>query len=155
MNNIEIAFFEEYKKLDNLCKDVLNSEKGVTDYIEEMERTPYQKSSLVPSWERDYKDLKHVRWVRNDIAHGNEESECDRNDIDFVRQFYKRIMNQTDPFSMIRKAEKSKRKVSSQPVKQPKVQSRDNSGNAMGWVLLMGIFLLIAFCFVLKTIGVI
>ena len=27
MNNIEIIFFEEYKKLDNLCKDLL----GATD----------------------------------------------------------------------------------------------------------------------------
>lgn len=25
MNNIEIIFFEEYKKLDNLCKDLLGS----------------------------------------------------------------------------------------------------------------------------------
>ena len=30
MNNIERTFFEEYIKLDNLCKDLLNSNRGVS-----------------------------------------------------------------------------------------------------------------------------
>ena len=38
MNNIEIIFFEEYKKLDNLCKDLLGSNQGVTQYVNEMEQ---------------------------------------------------------------------------------------------------------------------
>ena len=40
MDNIEILFFEEYKKLDNLCKDLFKSDRGVSQYIEEMECTP-------------------------------------------------------------------------------------------------------------------
>ena len=35
MNNIEIIFFEEYKNLDNLCKDLLESNQGVTQYLNE------------------------------------------------------------------------------------------------------------------------
>ena len=33
MNDIENKFFEKYKELDSLCKDVLNSNQGVTQYI--------------------------------------------------------------------------------------------------------------------------
>ena len=50
MNNIEIIFFEEYKKLDNLCKDLLGSNQGVTQYVNEMEQIPFEKSKLVESW---------------------------------------------------------------------------------------------------------
>ena len=35
MTNIEITFFEEYKKLDNLCKDLLGSNQGITQYVNE------------------------------------------------------------------------------------------------------------------------
>ena len=106
MNNNEIEFFDEYKKLDNLCKDILHAEKGVSEYIDEMEKIPISKSRLISSWDDDFKMLKHVRWVRNDIAHNNGNSECEQEDIDFVREFYQRIMNQTDPFGIIYENEK-------------------------------------------------
>jgi len=105
MNEKEIQLFVEFKKLDNLCKDLLSSEKGVTSYIEEMENTPLSKQMLVSDFDETYKMLKHVRWVRNDIAHGNGNSECEQEDIDFVCDFYKKILSRTDPFAIIRKAE--------------------------------------------------
>lgn len=78
MDNIEILFFEEYKKLDNLCKDLFKSDRGVSQYIEEMECTPLSKSRLVELWQNDYKMLKHVRWIRNNIAHNNDYSGCNK-----------------------------------------------------------------------------
>ena len=101
MDNIEILFFEEYKKLDNLCKDLFKSDRGVSQYIEEMECTPFTKSRLVESWQDDYKMLKHVRWIRNNIAHNNECSGCSKSDVKSVKDFYKKIINQKDPFSVI------------------------------------------------------
>ena len=101
MDNIEILFFEEYKKLDNLCKDLFKSDRGVSQYIEEMECTPFTKSRLVESWQGDYKMLKHVRWIRNNIAHNNECSGCSKSDVKSVKDFYKKIINQKDPFSVI------------------------------------------------------
>lgn len=101
MDNIEILFFEEYKKLDNLCKDLFKSDRGVSQYIEEMECTPLSKSRLVESWQDDYKMLKHVRWIRNNIAHNNECSGCSKSDVKSVKDFYKKIINQKDPFSVI------------------------------------------------------
>lgn len=156
MNNIEILFFENYKKLDNLCKDILNAEQGVTSYINEMERTPLGKRRFVPTWEVDYKNLKHVRWIRNDIAHGNGASVCEQTDIDFVVSFYQRIMNQTDPFGIIHKRE-SVKSVSqkktihpSQTVSQvnynPINTSYDCNGNANDSIavkLLIGIIIIV------------
>lgn len=101
MDNIEILFFEEYKKLDNLCKDLFKSDRGVSQYIEEMECTPFTKSRLVESWQDDYKMLKHVRWIRNNIAHNNDYSGCNKSDVKSVKDFYKKIINQKDPFSVI------------------------------------------------------
>ena len=101
MDNIEILFFEEYKKLDNLCKDLFKSDRGVSQYIEEMECTPFTKSRLVESWQDDYKMLKHARWIRNNIAHNNECSGCSKSDVKSVKDFYKKIINQKDPFSVI------------------------------------------------------
>lgn len=101
MDNIEILFFEEYKKIDNLCKDLFKSDRGVSQYIEEMECTPFTKSRLVESWQDDYKMLKHVRWIRNNIAHNNDYSGCNKSDVKSVKDFYKKIINQKDPFSVI------------------------------------------------------
>lgn len=101
MDNIEILFFEEYKKLDNLCKDLFKSDRGVSQYIEEMECTPFTKSRLVESWQDDYKMLKHVRWIRNNIAHNNDYSGCNKSDVKSVQNFYQKIINQKDPFSVI------------------------------------------------------
>ena len=101
MDNIEILFFEEYKKLDNLCKDLFKSDRGVSQYIEEMECTPLSKSRLVGLWQGDYKMLKHVRWIRNNIAHNNDYSGCNKSDVKSVQNFYQKIINQKDPFSVI------------------------------------------------------
>lgn len=101
MDNIEILFFEEYKKLDNLCKDLFKSDRGVSQYIEEMECTPFTKSRLVESWQDDYKMLKHVRGIRNNIAHNNDYSGCNKSDVKSVKDFYQKIINQKDPFSVI------------------------------------------------------
>lgn len=103
MNNTENRFFEQYKKLDNLCMDLLNSNQGVSAYIKEMERTPIFERRLVKSWDSDYKMLKRIRWIRNNIAHSDYSSECEEKDIAYTRNFYQRIMKQEDPFSVIRK----------------------------------------------------
>ena len=103
MNNTENRFFEQYKKLDNLCKDLLNNNQGVSAYIKEMEKIPIFERQLVKSWDSDYKMLKHIRWIRNNIAHSDYSSECEEKDIAYTRNFYQRIMKQEDPFSVIRK----------------------------------------------------
>lgn len=134
MDNIEILFFEEYKKIDNLCKDLFKSDRGVSQYIEEMECTPFTKSRLVESWQDDYKMLKHVRWIRNNIAHNNDYSGCNKSDVKSVQNFYQKIINQKDPFSVIaqnsRELQRRNNKNYNTRRTDKKVVYRENNNNA-------------------------
>ena len=46
MNNIEITYFEEYKKLDNLCKYLLGSNQGITQYVNEYMQLIIRRSCI-------------------------------------------------------------------------------------------------------------
>lgn len=51
--------------------------------------------------------LKDYRWIRNQISHEpgcNESNMCNQEDELWLNHFHSRIMNQTDPLSMYRKA---------------------------------------------------
>ncbi len=107
MLTLNLEFQEEYKRLDRLCKDYLSSAEGVSEYIRQMEATPWSNRLYVFTWEDDYKQLKHVRWVRNQLAHevGSLNSDvCTEGDLDWVQSFYNRILNGSDPFTIIREA---------------------------------------------------
>ena len=107
MLTLNLEFQEEYKRLDRLCKDYLSSAEGVSEYIRQMESTPPYNRRYVFTWEDDYKQLKHVRWVRNQLAHevGTLSSDiCTEDDLDWVQSFNNRIMNGNDPFTIMRKA---------------------------------------------------
>ena len=43
--NVQTAmeFQEEYKRLDRLCKETLQSEQGVTQYIEQMKKVAFEQ----------------------------------------------------------------------------------------------------------------
>lgn len=93
-----VEFLEAYKRLDNLVKDSLQSEKGVSDYISimETERLDYK-------YEDYYKLLKHLRWIRNELSHKPEtmkQDMCDMNDIDDVERIYNDFLNMNDPRSV-------------------------------------------------------
>ena len=101
---INVKFQEEYKKLDALCKDMLDSETGVTEYINQMELIPPKDQALVYCFAEDYKNLKHYRWVRNKLAHevgAIDEVLCDDEDVEWIVEFTSRIKSGRDPFSVI------------------------------------------------------
>lgn len=98
MNQRDNTFFEAYKRLDRLCRDILNCQNGVSEYIQQMDKTP-QAQYTVTNWEKDYKMLKHIRWVRNQIAHDTSDAPFSTEaDLEFTNAFYDRIINQNDPF---------------------------------------------------------
>ncbi|MBQ9735193.1 MAG: hypothetical protein IJV96_00215 [Clostridia bacterium] len=114
---LSIDFQEEYKRLDHLCKDCLRSGEGVSEYIRQMEATAYSGRRFVRTWEDDYQQLKHVRWVRNQLAHevGTLESDiCTEEDLAWVESFYERIINGTDPFTLLRKAKEEEARRAAQ-----------------------------------------
>lgn len=99
------AFFEEYKRLDKLCSDAYACSGGVSEYIARMERKAAQGRRHTDSWDADYKKLKHVRWVRNRIAHDEGAGPFSApEDLKFVRDFYGRMLSGRDPLTLLRKA---------------------------------------------------
>ncbi len=95
-----MGFMESYKYLDNLCKDMNGI--GITGYIKDMEQEP-NGNFYVGGWEKDYLQLKHYRYIRNQIAHENHANEsdmCSVKDTTWLDEFYQRIIGQTDPLAL-------------------------------------------------------
>ncbi len=120
MSDLNKVFFNEYSKLDKLCREIYGNLpkenlKGVTNYIDDMKNTPSHISARVPQWDDCLHSLIHIRHIRNHLAHEpgafNEEL-CTDNDIQWVHYFHHSILNGTDPLSMARKA-------GARPVKTP------------------------------------
>lgn len=103
-----MSFIESYKHLDKICGEMFETQYGVSAYIDEMINTP-RGSYLVRGWGNDLKQLKHYRWIRNQIAHEpdcTEQNMCESGDTEWLDNFYSRIMNQTDPLAMYFQATK-------------------------------------------------
>lgn len=57
----------------------------------------------VGGWEKDYLQLKHYRYIRNQIAHENHAHEsdmCSVKDTAWLDEFYQRIIGQTAPLAL-------------------------------------------------------
>ena len=101
-----MSFIESYKRLDKLCGDILRDDRRLSAYIDEMKSTPRGRFYVL-SWDSDLQQLKHYRWMRNQIAHEpqcTEATMCTAADALWLDNFYDRIMRQTDPLALYRKA---------------------------------------------------
>lgn len=101
-----MGFIESYKHLEKLCGDMLQTQHGISAYIDDMGNTQ-NGCYWVKGWDEDLKRLKHYRWIRNQISHEpncTEENMCEYGDAQWIDDFYDRIMNQSDPLAMYRKA---------------------------------------------------
>lgn len=113
MNNLNWEFFEVYKKLDELCKQTLLSDTGISEYIAQMECDD-QGKRLVVCWETDYKQLKKMRWIRNKLAHEANSFQNDLvipEDIEWLNTFYIRILECTDPFALLHQTRNTKKQL--------------------------------------------
>ena len=116
-----MSFIESYKHLDKICGEMFETQYGVSAYIEEMLNNPHG-SFLVIGWENDLKQLKHYRWIRNQIVHKPdcyEETMCEAGDDEWLDDFYSRIMNQIDPPTLYAKA--TAPKPTKKPMQTPKI----------------------------------
>lgn len=103
-----MKFIETYKQLEKLCGEVMNDDRRVSAYIEEMMRLT-DGAYRVENWNEDLKKLKHYRWVRNKIVHEpdcTEANMCKAEDVVWLNQFHRRILNGTDPLALYRKSER-------------------------------------------------
>lgn len=144
MQTLDMTFFEEFKRLENICNDKFSCKSGVTEYITQMEQAAEKGRVAVSSWDGDYKTLKHLRWLRNQIAHSADEGLfCKQEDLTQLRKFHKRILSQEDPLALLTKAAKPKAKAPAKPKQtqstaprsaadtsgKPKTAAKKESGN--------------------------
>lgn len=129
MQTRDMTFFEEFKRLENICNDMFSCKSGVSEYLSRMEQAAVRGRSAVPGWDADYKQLKHLRWLRNRIAHdANVNGLCSPSELTQLRQFQKRVRAQEDPLAMLHKAARSK---SASSGKKPRADTaRETGGKA-------------------------
>ena len=58
-----MGFIESYKHLEKICGEIMNDERRLSAYIDEMLKKP-NGAFYVIGWNEDLKQLKHYRWVR-------------------------------------------------------------------------------------------
>lgn len=143
MNNNILEFLEAYKSLDELCKQILSSNRGISEYIDEMNHES-QGHMMITCWERDYKQLKKMRWIRNQLVH--EANSFQNNlvnieDIAWLKTFRSRIMEGTDPFSLLYQSRNIKRKTTKQKIL-PENDFKINEPS-VNWNLVVGVIILI------------
>ena len=109
MRELNIEFQEQYKRLDKLCREMYSRGEGVSAYIQDMENTPYSEQLAVYNWDSIYKQLKHVRWMRNQLAHdiSIDSDFCEPSDIEWIREFYDSILSGNDPLTRAYKAKQA------------------------------------------------
>ncbi len=103
MNDIILEFLEAYKSLDELCKQILASNRGISEYIDAM-NTEQRGKRVIASWEKDYAQLKQLRWKRNRLVHeinSFEDNVVGIEDVEWLKNFRTRIIERTDPFSLL------------------------------------------------------
>lgn len=133
-------FFEEYKRLDRLCADMYSCRNGVSEYIAQMENRFYQGQFRVRSWTSDHKMLKHVRWVRNQIAHDSGVYQISEpEDLEFVLDFYERIFSGQDPLTLLRKATEAEAERRKQQARSTAPTPPDNKTARKLPVIIIGI----------------
>lgn len=150
--NIILEFLEAYKSLDELCKQILASDRGISKYIDEMDYES-QGHMRVACWEKDYRQLKKMRYIRNKLVHeanSFQDNLVSVEDIEWLENFQSRIMNCTDPFSLLYQS-RSIRRATAKPEKHIKKSFKTNEPShnwnfAAGVSVLIGIIVLVIIC---------
>lgn len=160
-----MGFLDSYKRLEKLCNEIYGSNYGISAYIDDMEKLTFAQRYVV-DWNKDLEQLKHYRWVRNQIAHDpncTKENMCKQGDTQWIDIFHNRIMTQTDPLAMYRKATKPQHTAKPKqqyPSPQPQtaysvqpVYKKKKVKKASGWIVLLIIAAFIALLFLLNYLG--
>lgn len=146
-----MSFIDSYKSLEKLCSEMYSDNHGLSTYINEMINKPIG-SRYVPGWDEDLKKLKHFRWVRNQIVHEpgcTEENMCEPGDVQWLDNFYSRIISTNDPLALYRKArsprmtQKPRETYSSEPTSYTYPQYKKTSSKPAGCLTYLMCILII------------
>lgn len=103
MDERDGRFLDAYKQVEVLCGDLLSSSHGIRAYLEELERIPRFR---LPHGEEEYKNLKHLRWLRNKMVHDTVFFNATEEDIRWLKMFYRRILQGEDSLAQWRRKQK-------------------------------------------------
>lgn len=144
-----MGFIDSYKRLEKLCGDVLDDDRRVSAYIDEMLQIQ-NGARYVWGWDSDLRQLKHLRWVRNRIVHDpgcTEANMCEPGDTQWLDSFYNRMVAQTDPLALYYQAVHAQQERPLQVYSEPEFQNGGNS--AWGTVAAALLVAAIAFAILL------
>lgn len=157
MQGLDRELFDEFKRVDRICRDMFSSQRGVSEYIEQMEQDFAYGRQRIPSWERDYRSLKRVRWLRNQIAHEMTATDCAVDDVEYLQDFHDRLLCQQDPLAVLRRTRQAVRPATPRPQTIPQKQiSYSNQeptgiGKGLLWgVIVLGILVILGLLLLLK-----
>lgn len=157
MQRFERELFDEFKRVDGICRDMFSSQRGVSEYIEQMERDFSHGQQRVPYWERDYRSLKRVRWLRNQIAHETTATDCSADDVAYLQDFHDRLLRQQDPLAALRRTRRAarptvlRRQVTPQRQAAYSDQEPDGMGKGLLWgVIAIGVLVVLGILLFLK-----
>jgi len=132
-NNINIEFFDEYKRLDKLCSDMYGkSSGGVTSYINDMASVSSSDAQKILNWHSTYNKLKSLRHIRNQMAHGEgsfDDYVCSYDDIEWLRDFRNKIMNVSDPLAIYRSNMEMKKQLQNKQIHKQSVETWSNESD--------------------------
>ena len=123
MDNLNHVLFEEFKHLDKLCGELYGDQRGVSHYIDDMKVVSGSVYQYIPNWKEDLDRLIRIRHIRNYLAHTEgafNEDMCTPKDIEWSREFCRRIINQLDPLALLRQHIEAKQRMAK--VKRPVYQ---------------------------------
>lgn len=136
-----MKFMNAYKRLEKLCSDMYGTAHGISAYIDDMVNCPCG-ARVVPDWAHDLKQLKHYRWIRNQIVHEpdcTEEELCTPADTQWLDAFYDRILRRKDPLAVYRERTGARKAVSSAQGGTPsKRKSRPAGSSHLSPIILYG-----------------
>lgn len=117
-----MEYFSEYKTVERICRDMYG-EDGVKAYIEKMENCTNREKMFVRNWYDKLKTLKHLKWLRNQIAHDNEVYEVTEQDLTDITAFHTELLIQQDPLALLYKEiENTKKKQQEFKLQQRSIQ---------------------------------
>ena len=126
MRDLNIEFLEEYKRVDIFIRDAYGTQSGVTEYLRQME-TSSSEPVLPDSWRDDYRDLKHLRRIRNRLAHelSVDSDVCDKDDLRLIRAFYSRLLIRDDPLARLDALKKQRQRAQKRASAAREAQNRE------------------------------
>ncbi len=122
MNN---KFLEQYKRADSICREMYNSESGITNYINLMRDAKNYKEQDIAEWDEVLGKLMALRHIRNKLTHdvGTLDMElCSEDDVVWLDNFCELLLTATDPLAKHYRAFSQKKKSAT---KKKKTQSTE------------------------------